>query len=246
MSPVSLVENDGYSEKSQGGRPASDGPSVLTCANAEDAGGLAEAAAPGGGALVGEHEPVLAAPGEGHAVTFWLVILGNGSWSGKDFHYRAGVHEVDAERAAHVLAWKATHPGASWVVVSTEKPELESGSLIGPLRPEDMLVGTASGVRFPKSRQEPVQTAALEAPDAPQALFPCKWCERRFRSAARLRRHIRHAHTIRHEQVEARVQEQLEADRKQKAEQHRAEDAARNPDRDLENLHPAEREPLER
>jgi Restriction endonuclease len=79
--------------------------------------------------------------------------------------------------------------------------------------------------------QQPVKAAAIrEAPNPPQPLFPCKWCERRFPSAARLRRHIRHAHTIRYEQVEARVLEQLEADRKQ-AEQHRIDDAAHNPDR---------------
>jgi hypothetical protein len=176
-------------------------------------------------------------------VTFWLVILGNGSWGGKGFHYRAGVHEVNAERAAQVLAWKAKHPGASWIELSIEKPEVEFGSLVGPLRPEDILVGTASGVRFPKHTQQPVKAALIpDAPNPPQALFPCKRCERRFPSAARLRRHMRHAHTIRYEQVEARVQEQLEADREKKAEERRLEDAARYPDRDAMNLHPAERE----
>lgn len=179
-------------------------------------------------------------------MTFWLVILGTGSWGGNGFHYRAGVHEIDAERAAQVLAWKAKHPDASWIVLSTEKPEIEFGSLIGPLRPEDILVGTASGVRFPNPTQQPVKAAAIdEAPDLPQALFPCKWCERRFPSAARLRRHIRHTHTIRYEQVEACVREQLETDRKKKAEERGFEDAAHKPDRDVENLHPAERDPLE-
>jgi hypothetical protein len=177
-------------------------------------------------------------------VTFWLVILGNGSWGGKGFHYRAGVHEIDAERAAQVLAFKATHPGASWIVLSTERPGVESGSLVGPLRPEDILVGTASGVRFPRPTQQPVTAALIpDAPDAPQALFPCTWCERRFPSAARLRRHIRHAHTIHYEQVEARVLEQLEAAAAERANERRVDDDAAN--HDSANLHPAEREPLE-
>jgi hypothetical protein len=176
--------------------------------------------------------------------TFYLVVLGAGSWGGgKPFRtYKAGAHEIDAEMAETILAWKKRHPGASYLFVMDEPPELTNGAL-GPLSLEDLLAGDQSGVRFksPPTKPPPPQPA----PDEPQPTpteFACPRCERGFPSSARLNRHIKHQHVLHHEKNEARVRAQLEAAAAQRATERRLEDAARDPDRELDNLHPAERE----
>ena len=57
--------------------------------------------------------------------TFYLVILGNGSFGIGFRHWRAGVHEIDAATAEEVLAWKEQYPGASWLAVTDEYPDVK-------------------------------------------------------------------------------------------------------------------------
>ena len=78
--------------------------------------------------------------------SFYLVVTGAGSWGGGNpfRSYKAGVHEISAGAAEAVLAFKETHPNTPWVILSDVRPEIENGSLIGPLLPEDLKPGARS------------------------------------------------------------------------------------------------------
>lgn len=168
--------------------------------------------------------------------TFYLVVTGRGSFSlGRRPSWRAGVHEIDAITAAEILAWKEKHPGAHWLVLSEVEPIVEDGLLVGPLRPEDIRNGVADGVRFPKPKQPKPANTPAGLPTAPTTTFPCHWCEREFVSAARLERHVKHNHVLKHADVEAAVRSQLEA-----------EDAAHGADRQADDAEPGRLRPEER
>lgn len=182
--------------------------------------------------------------------TFYLVVTGGGSWGGgTPFRtYRAGVHEISAEIADTVLAFKRKHGGIPWLVVSDERPEIEDGSLIGPLLPQDLRPGALpDGVRLVEHDQEDESNMDERSPDLPEPpplVYACQYCTARFPSAAAAKRHLRHRHLLQHEKVEARVRAQLEAAAAERATTEQLDDAALSAE-GVENLHPAEREPLD-
>jgi hypothetical protein len=146
---------------------------------------------------------------------FYLVVLGNGSWGGGNPYqdYKAGVHEISAEVAPAVLEWKAKHP-SPWLIVSDQRPEIKDGQLAGPLSAEDLQPeATTDGVRLARKEAPPAgQPDEPGEPAAPPLDYRCGLCSARFPSAAAAQRHLNHQH-LQHEQVDARVRAQLEAER---------------------------------
>ena len=74
----------------------------------------------------------------------------------------------------------------SMLVVLDEEPEILKGVGPGPLTPEDIKIGTTSGVRFPDVILEEELEAEYEIPLS----YPCQWCsDGKFPSQAALDRH---------------------------------------------------------
>ncbi|MGI8478913.1 MAG: hypothetical protein ACR2M2_03510 [Gaiellaceae bacterium] len=149
--------------------------------------------------------------------SFYLIVRGEGSWGGGDplRTYRAGVHEVSVAVAEAVLTFKEKHPKASWLL-SDVRPELEDGSLVRLLWPEDLQPGaTPDGVRLLREDEQAGSGPGNEknGAEAPPLVYACQFCPARFPSAAAAKRHLRHNHVLQPEKVEARVRAQLEAER---------------------------------
>lgn len=150
--------------------------------------------------------------------SFYLIVRGGGSWGGGDplRTYRAGVHEVSAEVAGALLAFKEKNPKASWVFLSDVRPELEDGSLVSLLLPEHVQPGAMpEGVRLLREDERAGSGPGSEknGTEAPPLVYACQFCPARFPSAAAAKRHLRHNHVLQPEKVEARVRAQLEAER---------------------------------
>jgi hypothetical protein len=148
---------------------------------------------------------------------FYLIVRRGGSWGGGNpfRSYKGGVHEVSAEVAQAVLAFKQKHPKASWLALSDMRPELEDGSLVG-LQPEDLQPGVMPpGVRLLREEEKPGSDpeSPADGAEAPSLVYACQFCGARFPSAAAAKRHLRHNHVLQAEKAEARVRAQLEAER---------------------------------
>jgi len=160
--------------------------------------------------------------------TYWLVVLGTGSFGLGHRTWRAGAHEVDAETAREALDWKARYaPEVRWLAVLDEEPDLLSDPLSGTLDPEDLRAGFQSGVRFktpPASAPLPEPTP--EDPEPPPTLFACQWCPASFPSSARLGRHVRKQHVPHYEEEEQRLRAEFQAEQEARVAERRGQDAA--------------------
>jgi hypothetical protein len=166
--------------------------------------------------------------------SFYLIVRGWGSWGGGTpcHTYKAGVHEVSAQVAQAALAFKHTHPNASWLTISDTPPQLEDGSLIA-LQPDDLQPGVLPpGVRVLRDGEKPLSSPGdrNHAATAPPPGYTCEFCGDGFPSAAAAKRHLRHNHVLQPDKVEARVRGQLEAEREQRDANSRA-DAHTNSER---------------
>jgi len=166
----------------------------------------------------------------------WVTVFGGGSFClGKGHKTWRGpkAYPITAEQAEGVLAWKADHPGADWLLVTPFEPDFDPDpdQLTGMLTLTDVRHGTQRRPVEPDNAYEP----PADEDGEPVLVYPCDHCEASFPSAPMLRRHLMLHHTYHSAEVEQAAREQIAEGKTAKAAQLRLEHA------DLSELHPAER-----
>ena len=120
----------------------------------------------------------------------WLVVTGNGSWTGVDRHrYEAGVHEVSDKVAEEVRAARIRS-----LVVMDERPLLRAPEVGTPLTRDDLTRAQGVQIAVPGAETTvPEESSYLG--EVPRDCA-CGWCPWRGPSAASLRHHERYRHAI--------------------------------------------------
>ena len=133
----------------------------------------------------------------------WVTVFGGGSFClGKGHKTWRGpkAYRITAEQAEGVLAWKADHPGADWLLVTAFEPDFEPDpdQLTGMLTLTDVRLGTLRRPGEPDDAHEP----PTDDDGEPVLAHPCEHCEASFPSAPILRRHVMLHHTYQAAEVE--------------------------------------------
>ncbi len=172
---------------------------------------------------------------------FFLTVRGSGSFAVPPFKtHREGVHPITPEEAAAILAWKALHPSAEFITVTTYEPKWsEPDPLTGMLTLSDIRRGTPAEPDDSLRDETPDLFSAddlfQEPDDEPTLAHPCPHCPQSFKDAVILRRHTMLNHSFRAVEAEADARAQLETARAAKAARERVSQAP------SDELHPAER-----